>query len=385
MGIISFPTTSPLLRFVVNKYVAPAWVVLVNYVFLPKITCFFVALECGGRKSRSQKIRFRGNNSYVLPGVEDTQSFRNAVSWRMVIGLLFNTLLCPILATIMFSQDCFRGFFSFWSLCNVDSKAFDLEFDLQLWNSSTPILWKTAQTCRFSFRRGYCIRQILNVLSPFIIIKFLIEASVCPFWYLIKSKAPQIKKWITDHVGYQLDKLDDQLDPKQHQDSVDCVIIYAQLLAQLQVAVVLGGFIPLLLPVSCLAFWTNYVVLVSFSKKISSVSSETKLSTPFEPSDDYSDFSNRNSSGAISEYLPTKPQPPLLSVLLSIILLPLLIILFFVENQLRGLTAVIVATIPCLICAFLLFFNLHAYIYVYFLSGAPAVVVARVFQTSQCI
>jgi len=224
------PVSNPVVSFLFSNVGGPACMVVSNVAVLP-----WCAHRISSWKSRK------------LPGKSVVQNTEILV----FIGLFFNTFVSPSVATIIFSTDCFQGFFWLWTRCaptatpslstTVTIKPPDLEPFI------TTIL-SAGDVCDTTFRAGYCVRGFLSWIGPFMIRKYLIYSFVGPLIILIRGSVKD---------GFVCQSRFKKIREFLRYEFTPCRNI-SLVLSQFEVAVVVGAFVPLLLPAALLSFLTNW-------------------------------------------------------------------------------------------------------------------------------
>jgi len=227
---LALPVSSPYFTVIFNRLSAPLLMALSNTVVLP----------ASARALTRWRTRTLGRHTAPM-----------SISILVLVGLFFNTFVLPSVATLIFSQGCFQGIFSIWTPCSSNVDLFEQTFTVsRLWMEpkDVKILSREDICTPFQFRAGYCTREYVEWVGPFFVKKLFFYACLGPFFIFIRN---------TNTFRKCFPRFAYSFDPSA------AVPVH---FAQFEAAVVLGPFVPVLLPFGLMALganmWAHYRALL---------------------------------------------------------------------------------------------------------------------------
>ena len=214
-------------------------------------------------------IRFFRNGSSILlsftnlvlvPLVVDLAGRRAGLDPRnmLLFTKVCTTWLFSSIFYVLFSNDCYGYWFAYWDPCVVGPDGNrSTEFDITIWGDHYKrniageiigleelIVIRTEDICSegVSFTHGTCARGIIEMLTPLLLGKLLIEGLAVPFFTVFVSWPLEAaaRKWI---LG----------EPRVQGPTEKTEVIVSKILTSLEIAIVLGPLMPIVVPLTGLS------------------------------------------------------------------------------------------------------------------------------------
>jgi len=122
--------------------------------------------------------------SLIMPGVAVQFSKRSGKELQLLlaVGICLSIWVAPIAVTIWVDEGCFRGSRQYWEFCN-DDKIEPFTYTLE----GHEFLPRKENWCELPGLeiRGTCLRSVVRVLNPLILVRIVLEVGVLPSLYII--------------------------------------------------------------------------------------------------------------------------------------------------------------------------------------------------------